>query len=181
VSNTSAFEDVVWNLDWSHLEGILDGDDAEPLAREIYLEALALESENRRAAYILAFVAVETGVKQFAAEQSDALSEAWLLENFQSPPIFKLLREYVPRLTVIRTKDGDAFPRSMSNFFQQAAEKRNRLMHRRGEAPPTDRELTELLRWVNDLLYLLDWFSGEEWALLWVGEEIKAAYAGPAV
>jgi hypothetical protein len=147
----------------------------EPLARQILLEAVSLAEENPRAAFIVAVAAAEIGVKQFAAGQSESLSEAWLLENLQSPPLDRLLREYLVRLTDKKTTDGRAVPPELTSLFEKAIKTRNRLVHR-GEAPPSEEEVAALLVRVNDLLYLLDWFAGHTWAFRHVQEKTQSAY-----
>jgi hypothetical protein len=147
----------------------------EPLARQIFLEAVSLAEVNRRAAFILGFVAAELGVKHFGSGKSDSLSEAWLLENVQSPPIDRLLREYLVPLTEKKTRSGDAVPRTLVALFEKAMKTRNRLMHR-GQEPPTAEEVARLLVGVNDLLYLLDWFAGHRWAFSRMSDETRAAY-----
>lgn len=151
------------------------GELVEPLARQILLEAVALREENPRAAFILAVVAAELGVKQFAAAQSGSLSEAWLLEEIQSPPLDRLVREYLVRLTDKKTTDGRAVPAPIATALEQAIKKRNRLIHR-GHEPPAEEELAQLLVSINDLLYLLDWFGGNEWAFGHLQVETRKAY-----
>ena len=52
---------------------------------------------------------------------------------------------------------------------------RNRLMHR-GQEPPTEESVATLLAGVNDLLYLLDWFAGHDWAFGHLELETQQAY-----
>ncbi len=82
------------------------GDPSEPLARQIFLEAYALSYENPRAALVLAVVAAEVGVKQFAALRSGQESEAWLISKLPSPSLRRLLREYLPFFTDKRARQA---------------------------------------------------------------------------
>jgi len=132
---------------------------------------------NRRAAFIIAFVAAEVGVKQFGSNQSASLSEAWLLENLQSPPLDRLLREYLVPLTGKKTRSGHAVPPALATLFEKSMKTRNRLMHR-GEEPPSEEAVVKLLAGVNDLLYLLDWFAGHDWAFGCLSDDTRAAYEG---
>jgi hypothetical protein len=166
-------------LDESAVDSLSDvwrsGETVEPVARQILLEAIDLHLGNPRAAFILAVAAAEVGVKQFAAGRSGSLSEAWLLEETQSPALDRLLRSYVVRLTEKRTRDGRAVPAAMVRTFKEAMRKRNHLIHR-GDVPPTQAELVNLVVTVNDLLYLLDWFDGQDWAFARLQEDTQAAY-----
>lgn len=156
---------------------LLESEVAEPIARQIFLEAVALRDHNPRAAFIVGFAAAEIGIKQFAMQQSDSPSEAWLLDTAPAPPITKLLGGYLPRLTERRTADLQrAIPTSLGKLFEGAMQKRNKLTHSE-EPAPTEVEVATLLNGVNDLLYLLDWFSGHDWAFAHVGDKTKASYA----
>lgn len=157
------------------VDEILQSQLVEPVARQILIEAVSLRHENARAAYVIAFAAAEIGVKQFAVQRSQT-SEAWLIKTGPSPPMAKLLREYLPRLTERRTSDrAGAVPKHLSKRFDGAMAKRNSLAHTE-EPPPSTEEVAELLSSVNDLLYLLDWFAGHDWAFAHLSEETRAAY-----
>jgi hypothetical protein len=154
-----------------------NGEVDEPLARQIYLESYALAEENPRAALVLAVAAAEVALKQFAAGQSDRPSEAWLISAIQSPRLLDLLRDYLPFLTDKRTIDGRAIPKALVTALDKAATDRNHIVHR-GEAKETytPDQMAKFLLAVNDFLYLLDWFGGNDWAFDRLQEETKAAY-----
>lgn len=167
------------------VQAFLNADEiSEPLARQILLEAAALQSDNPRAAVVLAVAAAEIGVKVFAASSSTSASEAWLLQELQSPPLGKLIRAYVPRFTNERTierqKDNgkQAVPAALRRTLDDAVEVRNKLVHR-GEPPPAEEVVAEILAAVNDLLYLLDWFQGHAWAFGRLSDQTQAVYAAP--
>jgi hypothetical protein len=150
------------------------GELIEPIAHQILHEAMDLRHENARSAFILAVVAAEVGVKQFAAGRSEP-SEAWLLQEIQSPPLDKLLGSYLVSFTDKKTTDARTVPRALVTTLKAAIQKRNHLIHR-GEPPPTEKELVGLLLTVHDLLYLLDWFAGNEWAFHRLSEDTQTAY-----
>jgi hypothetical protein len=86
---------------------------AEPLSRQLLLEAVALRWKNPGAAWILAVAAAEVGVKEFASR--DRPSEAWLLQEIQSPPLDRILWDYLMRRTGTtekKTNAGRAVPGS---------------------------------------------------------------------
>lgn len=146
----------------------------EPIARQILLEAVALSSENQRAALVLAIAAAEVGVKRFAAESTNE-SEAWLISVLPTPPLHRLIRDYLPFYTDKRAADGQAVPKHVRRVLHSAVEARNEVVHRgAGDYPPE--QLAELLVAVNDLLYLLDWFGGKEWAFTHLQKETQQAY-----
>jgi hypothetical protein len=147
----------------------------EPLARQILLEAITLQSDNPRAALILAVTAAEVGIKQFAADASASAAEGWLVTNMPSPSLAKLVRHYLEFFTDKKTKDGRAVPRQLSKSLTDAVELRNEIVHR-GVSPPREGGLAAVFVAVNDLLYLLDWFSGHEWAFDYLQDDTRAAY-----
>lgn len=155
------------------------GEVVEPLARQIFLEAVALERENPRAALTLAVTAAEVGVKQFAAAQSSSASEGWLISSIQSPPLVRLIRRYLPYFTDKKAneKGGPAVPRHIWKPLEEAVDLRNDVVHA-GENPPSEEALAQIFVAVNDFLYLLDWFAGNEWAFRHLQEQTKLAY-GP--
>jgi hypothetical protein len=148
---------------------------SEPLARQIFLEAYALADENPRAALVLVVAAAEVAVKQFAARQSAHESEAWLISKLPSPPILTLLRDYVPFFTNKRSNDGRAVPRHLRSALHEAAEARNGIVHQ-GDSGYDEEQLASVFVTVNDLLYLLDWFAGHDWAFEHLQRETRAAY-----
>jgi hypothetical protein len=151
------------------------GEVSEPLARQIFLEAYTLADENPRASLVLAVAAAEVAVKQFAATHSGRESEAWLISKLPSPSIRTLLKDYMPFFTDKRTADGRAVPKQLQSALHQAAEARNDIVHQ-GESGYDEEQLANVFVAVNDLLYLLDWFAGHDWALAHLRDETRAEY-----
>jgi hypothetical protein len=145
----------------------------EPLAHFLRHEAWSLRDVNPRASLLLAVVAAETGLKTFIGEGSP--ERAWLIQEIASPPIVKLIREYLPLLTDRRTRDGRVIPKSVTRIIQDAVERRNLVAHRGAPAPDAS-ELEEVLTAVADLLYLLDWLSGESWAINCIQEHLRVEW-----
>jgi hypothetical protein len=128
---------------------------AEPLARQIFLEAVSLQEDEPRTSVVIALVAAETGVKQFAIRQTPRPSEKWLIsETAYSPSFLKILREYLPKATERRTADGRVVPLHLQEILERAVDTRNNIVHGGGDAPDEE-QVAELLAAVNDLLYLL--------------------------
>jgi hypothetical protein len=159
------------------LQGLLDDEDlSEPLARQIFLEAVALQESEARAAVVIAVTAAEVGVKQFAIHRTPSPSEKWLVsETERSPSLLRLLREYLPNLTGQRTTDGRVVPLHLQEVLERAVARRDLIVHR-GVDAPGEEDVAEMLAAVNDLLYLLDWFADHGWAYQWLQEETRAAF-----
>ena len=148
---------------------------SEPLARQIFLEAVTLSEEAPRASLVLAVAAAEIGVKRFAVEQTESLPEKWLISKNQSPPLHDLLRDYLPLFTQTRTEDGRVIPKHLQTALREAVTQRNDIIHQ-GIDPPDEERLADVLVAVNDLLYLLDWLGGHSWAFKHLRPETQAAF-----
>lgn len=154
---------------------------AEPIAWQVFYEAVALLFETPRAAYVLALTAAELGVKMLPTSVSTSESESWLAVEMPSPPMDKLLGGYLPRLTPKRVAQGkpdEAIPRKLRKIIEEASKRRNKIVHS-NELPPSVEETVATINAVHDLLYLLDWFSGQDWAIQWVSPEWRKAYDLP--
>jgi hypothetical protein len=111
----------------------------------------------------MAIAAAEVGFKRFASELHP--QNKWLLEELQSPPLYKMLKNYLPKLPVKLNFDGRSFtPKNIRKKIHEANKKRNTLVHR-GLSDFDDEELIQILLAVHDLLYLMDYYRGFKWAI----------------
>jgi len=136
---------------------------AEPLAHQLWLEARSLQSSNRRSALVIGVAALEVGVKQYIASR---VPEAeWLVFNLQSPPVVAVLKVYIPNLPAVHTIEGHVLPPSkrLMKILDDGVSLRNRVVHR-GELEWKPGQLVDLLEGIRDVLYLLDYYGGQEWA-----------------
>jgi len=141
-----------------------NADAAEPLGHELLREAQEAVQSAPRSALLLAASALEAGVKMHIARLSP--ETAWLMTEAPAPPVFKMLRDYLPQL---HASKGVALPEwgKLLSLFRQAEDLavcRNKLTHR-GEMP--DEVVTRMQRFlatVSDLLYVLDFIEGHKWA-----------------
>jgi hypothetical protein len=155
----------------------------EPLSRQLLLEAVELQDSNPRASLVLAVAAAEVGIKQFAGGRSASVSEDWLLSELPSPPIHRLWSEdYLGFFTNARTIEKpdenskrQIIPSSLRRVLRQGVDERNKAVHA-GAPPPDEEMLTECLAAVNDFLYALDWFAGQEWAIAHVRDEVRSEW-----
>lgn len=134
-----------------------------PLGHGLLREAWRIHESNQRSALVIAIAAVETQVKEFITHS--APETEWLIENFPSPPLHKIIKDYLPRLT---SYSGEAnlipqIPKEWRSILHDAVEKRNKVVH--GRFVNIDHEeLILVLNTVFDFLYFLDYHSGEKWA-----------------
>jgi len=153
---------------------LLDGYERESLAHELIAEAVRLGEDSPRSALVVAMTAAEVGVRSFVGSLGRA-DAAWLLSRPGAPPLDDLLKNYLPFVTDVRTRKGAVIPSELRRLVRRGVESRNKVVHF-GEHGPDDVELEQLLTAVNDLLYILDWLAGEEWALEPVSDEWKDEY-----
>jgi hypothetical protein len=151
---------------------LAEGKMNEPLAHALYREAWEQRMSNPRSALVLGMVAAEVGFKQCVGE---LLPEArWLVDNVPSPPIVSMIKNYLPLLPTKLKINGAVVPppKEITRSLQQGVEARNRTVHV-GASPPDGVELKELLLSVRDLLYILNYYCGFDWALTNVRPEIR--------
>jgi hypothetical protein len=153
------------------LAAIADSGAREPLGREIWHTALGSHTSRQyRTAIVLAVNAVEVGLKQFIA--SVVPKSEWFVMNAQSPPIYKILKEYLPELPGV---DKDNLPdKETRSILHAAVQRRNKMIHvgvdsSSEKALPDKEESIKVLGAASDLLWLLDYYSGHEWALGRIG------------
>jgi len=156
----------------SELNAFLNGNEIEPLGHELFLEAWALRTSNPRSALVIGIAAAEVGFKQcIGTLVPDA---EWLANNVPSPQLYTMLSEYLPQLPAKLKIEGGVLkpPKSIRTAIKKGGEARNSLAHR-GAEPPDRYELKNILLSIRDLLYLLDYYCGFEWALEYLRDETR--------
>ena len=138
----------------------------------LFREAWKLRDSSPRSALVIGVASLEAGFKKFVAE---LVPEAeWLLEEVPAPPLVEMLTNYLPKLPARCTFGGEVQrpPQKLLEAIGKAARKRNRVVHRGSSA--VEREvLKEWLLAIRDVLWLLDYYRGFQWALEYVREETR--------
>jgi hypothetical protein len=151
---------------------MLDDGVEEPMGRGLYREANSLRTQNPRSALLMLVAAAELALKQTI---STLLPETqWLIENLPSPDLVTLA-DYLPNLPAKCTLGGRVLPlpANCRKELMAAVHARNQLAHRKPAALPPD-SLARKFRAVNDLLWLLDYYCGRDWALEHMSPETRA-------
>lgn len=166
-----------------HLKGLQElwsaKDVTEPLAHTLVREAAALASESPRSSILIMTAALETAVKMHISDI--APDAAWLMEEIPSPPIFKILRDYIPIIYRVHGKELDFWDK-VKPFIKKAQkliEIRNKVAHT-GRIPEEAGPIQDDIKLVFDLLYLLDVLNGHEWAKTLASHELRQALDWPA-
>lgn len=152
---------------------------SEPVAHSLFREAWEQRIQNPRSAVVVGVAALEVGVKQCVADLAPAT--AWLVENLPSPPAVKILADYLPSLPARQNFAGKALPppESILRTLERAVQVRNRMAHVTGD-PPKSPFVREALEGIRDVLWLLDYYRGQRWALDHIRAETRAALESAA-
>jgi hypothetical protein len=147
----------------------------EPLGHQLLREAWSQREANPRSALAIGVAAAEVGLKQLIGS---LIPEAqWLVDEIQTPPVSKMLRKFLPTLPVKAKLQGKSLrpPNELIKKLDEAFEQRNKLVHV-GKAPPHSKNLEEMLRAVNDFLYICDVYVGHVWAADYISIETRGAW-----
>ncbi len=100
---------------------------------------------------------------------------SWLVENLPTPPLVRMLIEYIPKLPVINTINGKALPppKVICDLIKKGVTIRNSIAHIGGN-PPSDETVDEILGAIRDIIWLLDYYCGHKWAYDFISKDIRA-------
>jgi hypothetical protein len=146
------------------VEGLLQLQSTQPLYHDLFREAWQLQHDNPRSALVMGIAAAETGFKTALVDLNPSVT--WIIENLPSPPLDRMLRDYMSQLPARTRINGEVRrpPSSVITTIKQGIELRNKLVHGRQEQL-TQETTRRTLEAVRDLLYMLDYYRGHEWAL----------------
>jgi hypothetical protein len=95
----------------------------EPLAHELLREADDIHHLNPRAGLVVAMVGLEVAIKEYIA--TSVPGSRWLAYEVPSPPLFKILRDYLPDLETAKGRILPHQPRETLTLIREAVEARN--------------------------------------------------------
>jgi len=135
----------------------------EPVGHELLQEAWELRRTATRSALVIGLAAAETGFKQFSSAQIPTAS--WLIENVPSPPLTKMLQNFLPQIPTKLSIYGRVLapPDEMIKIINKGVTIRNEIVHGK-KATVSSETVEEILNAIRDLLYLLDYYDGHLWA-----------------
>jgi len=149
----------------------------EPLHHNLFREAWQQRHTNPRSALVIGLGAAELAVKYYIGVLvPDA---EWLATNLPTPPLNKMLVEYLPKLKARCSFDGKVKPppARILERLKEGVSIRNRVIHGGAPTPSTDK-IEEILGAVRELLWLLDFYSGFDWALDFLSTETRSELSG---
>jgi hypothetical protein len=155
---------------------IEDAQVSEPLGHELLREAWNQREHNPRSALIVGIAAAEARVKEFITLLEPGAS--WLMENLTAPPLPSLLKNYVPELLVRHGIRPRLLPPPRDPIMQQLDQGiplRNKVAHGVHQEIDFD-TVHDVLLTIRDIHWMLDVFSGHEWARENVRPEVLARW-----
>ncbi len=147
----------------------------EPLGRQLFREAWSQKDSRPRSALVIGVAAAEVGFKKLVGTLVPGAQ--WLVDEVQTPSLSRMLSKFLPTLPVKARLVGKSIrpPRALLSQLEKAVERRNKLVHA-GEPPPRWDELDEMLRAVNDFLWICDVYQGHVWAVKHISIEMLNAW-----
>jgi hypothetical protein len=118
---------------------------------------------------------LEAGIKELIA---DLVPQAeWLARNAPTPPIYDILKNYLPTLPVRGKINGrvPAPPERILGTIRNWVLRRNILVHGSKRLNIDPDNLAELLIAVRDVLWLCDYYRGSEWTIDYLSSETREA------
>ncbi|HRA71347.1 MAG TPA: hypothetical protein PLB11_00805, partial [Flavobacterium sp.] len=140
----------------------------EPVYHSLYREAWELKSYNPRSSLVIAITSVEVAVKNLIVKI--APETTWLILNIQSPPIYNIFVDYLPKLSIDNGIKILLPPKPIIDNLKIWISQRNELTHL-GKEKLKGAKLKEMLLAVKDILHIIDYNCGHKWALNYISEE----------
>jgi hypothetical protein len=138
-----------------------------PVHHLLFKEAWTHFELENRVCIVMAAAAVEVAVKHLVSELQP--QTCWLLDNTASPPVIKMLRELVDNLPVkCRLGDKVRPPNETIDKIRHLIECRNRIVHRATCDLPGNDVIREWISATRDMLWLVDYYTGQEWAAKYI-------------
>jgi hypothetical protein len=147
----------------------------EPLGRQLFREAWTERKSRPRSSLVIGVAAAEVGFKKLVGALVPQAQ--WLVDEVQTPALSKMLSKFLPTLPIRAKFIGKTVrpPKALLNKLDEAVQRRNKLVHA-GQPPPRWDELEEMLRAVNDFLWICDLYQGHEWAAKHISHETQKAW-----
>jgi len=153
---------VIQETDVNEIRDLIDT--GEPVYHELMREAKELQHSSPRSSVLIAVSAAEVAVKSVVMNK---VSETkWLFDNIQSPPVVKILLDYLPTLFSDEQPFYEAKKEDrLIKTIEYAVYIRNQMVHK-GSLPPKPKKVSKIINAVQELLWICDYYSGYHWAEL---------------
>ena len=146
------------------------------MAHQLLREAWNLRHQNPRGSLIIGVAAAEVGTKALIVDLVPVVRA--FVDDLPAPPLVKLVKHSLRELPIRADVAPDLrCPKSLLRILDAAVQDRNAVVHR-GVLPSLP--LYKTLQSIREYLYLLDFYSGEQWAAAHLTEETRVALGRPA-
>jgi hypothetical protein len=150
-------------------------EDGEPTGHELLREAKEISNVSERASLIMGIASVEVRLKDLISARSP--SSEWLIKSIPSPPIAKIISNYLPELFDDYKDEILAFKKTQHfKVINKQIENRNSTSHT-GTKAPQGRIIYQLLDSVEQFLWFCDFLSGFKWAKEYFDEELLNCFS----
>lgn len=168
-SSSTAYLSEKAKKDISH---IVNNGFQEPVYHELFREAWGQRNDNPRSSLVTGLSSLEVAIKSTIGNLIGGTS--WLVENLPSPPVNRLLNEYLPTLPAVNTINGKVHPppKNIIELIKKGVTIRNQIAHIGGKAP-SDENLDQILEAIHDVIWLLDYYCGHTWAYEFISDETR--------
>ena len=156
----------------AYQEGLITKDEFETRLKKARIREASLA--NPRSALVIGVAAAELSVKHCISTLVPAAE--WLATNLPTPPLVRILAEYFPKLPA-RCNFGGVVkspPTKVLEALKKGVTIRNQLSHA-GSTNPSGDVVEPILQAIEDLLWLVDFYSGFEWARDFLRDETRTA------
>lgn len=151
------------------IEELLQNDKEEPVYQSLLREAESLLESNPRSAIAIGTTAAEVAIKALVSKL--APQTGWLIENLPSPPIVKIVKEYLPQLL---SSDAPQFDEQLIQELTTAVSLRNKLVHGGNTSLEISKARSTFIV-LRDIVWLCDYFSGATWAANRVSSRVRTS------
>jgi hypothetical protein len=163
-------------IDSAELESMISSGAQEPLSHALLREARASMTATRgySSALIISIAALEIGTKHLIAE---LIPDArWLAIHMPAPPIVLILTDLLPTLPARLLANGKAItpPKELIDTIKKGVTARNAAVHA-GTMELNGEFVKRVLDAVSDILWIIDFYAGNEWAINYLSSETIAA------
>jgi hypothetical protein len=125
----------------------------EPIYHELFRDAINLINLSPRSSLVISVSSLEVCIKHFLIKKIK--SADWLIDNLQSPPVEKILYDFLPQLGLDTSSIIDD-KETVRNLISE----RNNLVHK-GTYTLSTQKLQDRIKVINKVIYLLE---QEDWA-----------------
>jgi hypothetical protein len=157
------------------LEALAASGIREPLGHTLLREAQRAAIQREYAsALVMGIAALEIGVKELIGT---LIPDAeWLVLHAPSPPMFEILRDYLPTIPAHESIGGHvaSIPAEILDNVRNGINRRNQTVHT-GQGELEQDFIAKVLDAVSDILWMCDYFIGQKWALQNLSDEMQAA------